>query len=203
MIGISSDHLSSLAIYSGRTTHSFNFADLNGRVPASVWLAQLMCQPTTDCLPIRDGHRPWLAVPNEIRTVDPAWEDCDLAYLGSFDPPRILVPAQVLASPTSAPNTNVLSTKFMPAASPSPPSSATARSYATSSPTALKPLNLNPADSKPIEDPPAKVPPVQGPPQWSPTRPSPIDLTSVVLHIHMTHMMRKDLRMDMMRRFSH
>lgn len=102
MIGISSDHLSSLAIYSGRTTHSFNFADLNRRVPASVWLAQLMCQPTTDCFPIRDDYRPWLAVPNEIRTVDLAWEDCDLADLRSFDPPQILVPAQVLASPTSA-----------------------------------------------------------------------------------------------------
>lgn len=176
LIGISSDHLSSLAIYSGQTPHSFNFADLNGPVPASVWLAQLMCQPTTDCFPIRDDYRPWLAVPNEIRTVDPAWKDCELTYLGSFDPPRILVPAQVLASPTSPPNTDVLSTKIVPAASPLPPVSATTRSYATSSPTALKPLNLNPADNKPIEEPPARVPPVQGPPHWSPTRAS-IDLT--------------------------
>lgn len=89
------------------TVCPFDFANLNGPAPASVVLADFGCEPyeklpRSYCLPISDC-RPWLAVPDEVRWLHPDRSTCVTSLVGSYDPPRVLVPAPVLvASTTSA-----------------------------------------------------------------------------------------------------
>lgn len=95
------------AISSIRSIHqpanTFNFADLNKPYSPDVILQMCWPEPSEYCyVGIDDIYNPRLVVPEEIRVLDPAWKDCAPDWLGSYDPPRILVPAQVLVQPSSA-----------------------------------------------------------------------------------------------------
>lgn len=103
------------------TVCPFDFANLNGPAPASVALADFGCEPyeklpRSYCLPILDC-RPWLAVPDEVRWLYPDRSTCVPSLVGSYDPPRVLVPAQVLVAST----TSAAAPEFSsPAATPAP-----------------------------------------------------------------------------------
>ncbi|KAF2086371.1 hypothetical protein K490DRAFT_57999 [Saccharata proteae CBS 121410] len=72
--------------YLDAAAYSFNFADLNYPVPYSAWAGQPSCQ-TVDCSTIyNDEYNPFLAVPPEVRALDPAWANCSLSLDGDYDP---------------------------------------------------------------------------------------------------------------------
>ena len=47
-----------------------------------------------------DFYKIQLAVPSEVRNIDPAWATCALPLFGVYDPPRVLTPAAAAAAPT-------------------------------------------------------------------------------------------------------
>lgn len=60
-----------------------NYADLQGVVPASVYEENNECA-RFGCLTIyNDQYRPTLAIPSQIRSLDPAWAACALDLNGT------------------------------------------------------------------------------------------------------------------------
>ena len=95
---------------------TFNFANLNKPYPPEVLWQMCWPAPIDHCeLGPDDTYNPKLVVPKEVRALDPAWKNCDLDWLGSYDPPRILVPAQALVPSTSADDVKPTSSIAMPA----------------------------------------------------------------------------------------
>ncbi|KAK4545576.1 hypothetical protein LTR36_002926 [Oleoguttula mirabilis] len=93
-----------------------NYADLQGVVPASV---------------------PTLAIPPQVRSLDPAWAACALDLNGLYDPPTALTAAQTIALPT-VPSVYSSTDRTTAAASATPSSSPThSLAQSTSTPTAL------------------------------------------------------------------
>ncbi|KAF2754689.1 hypothetical protein EJ05DRAFT_503640 [Pseudovirgaria hyperparasitica] len=79
----------------GATPWPFNFYDLQGSVPQSAW----DCQPPP--IFMNKPYAPKLAVPTEIRSLNPEWESCVMWFQGSFDPPTALGTASIVAILTS------------------------------------------------------------------------------------------------------
>ncbi|OQO06747.1 hypothetical protein B0A48_08535 [Cryoendolithus antarcticus] len=79
---------------------SFNFADLSGMAPASVYYAQPSCFEH-GCGTIYNDYHPVLVVPSQVRSLDPAWKTCGLDFRGSWDPPIALQPGGVVAAVTT------------------------------------------------------------------------------------------------------
>lgn len=97
-------------------THTFNFADLNKPYSPDVMIQMCFPDPVDVCeVGIDDIYYPKLVVPDEIRALDPAWRHCDPDWFGSWDPPRILVPASVLVNPTPAADVRTTSSIATPA----------------------------------------------------------------------------------------
>lgn len=99
-----------------------NYADFNKPASTSPSMAERpfnlsgtanYCQNT--------DQRPILAVPREIRNLDPDWKNCDIWVWGAHDPPRALTPVDALSGPIST----IHPTESSPAAAsipaPSPP----------------------------------------------------------------------------------
>ncbi|KAK4900588.1 hypothetical protein LTR27_002304 [Elasticomyces elasticus] len=133
--------------------YPFNFADLNHPVPASAYLGMPNCKGSNPsligelahpnmlngqlyagtCPDVPDsGHIIWdelyqpvLAVPPEMRALDPAWSNCMLALNGLWDPPKALQPASTVAAPTAPTSIDVPTTPASPAQSPTSPASTT------------------------------------------------------------------------------
>jgi hypothetical protein len=63
----------------------------------------------------RDWYKPLVAVPPQIRGLDPAWASCDIAFQGWYDPPSALPQVTTIA----APSVNPASASPTPAASTS------------------------------------------------------------------------------------
>ncbi|KAF2758628.1 hypothetical protein EJ05DRAFT_359820 [Pseudovirgaria hyperparasitica] len=151
----------------GVTPYPFNFGDLVGSVPQSAYQCMPECNPwlgTNDCDTIIPSlYSPRLAVPRQVRSIDPAWAECELDWDGSRDPPTAVGSAQVVADPTSV----------EPTASPPPQTGvAPSRLAQNTSPTTPEPVN----GSKP-SDPgsnPTKVGPGSGadPSQDDPSDPT-------------------------------
>lgn len=179
IIGLKPDALSSFEGYESRTIRPVNYEELYENLPASRWFELEGCQPygpriTQDCLPIRSGRWPTLVVPEQIRNLDPDWKSCNLTLAGLYDPPRILVPAHVLVSPTATADADFTTHTAVaaPAIQPQEPA-ITARPK----PGTLEPLNGPPVTNPSAEDQDAAKPLASDTPlgDSAPKRPSVID----------------------------
>ncbi|KAK1808199.1 hypothetical protein LTR12_017440 [Friedmanniomyces endolithicus] len=72
----------------------FNFDDVTGLVPVSVYIAQPSCI-AYGCFTVYPDYAPVL-----VRDFDPAWKSCALDWRGAWDPPVALTPQAVVASVT-------------------------------------------------------------------------------------------------------
>lgn len=135
---------------------TFNFADFN--TPYSPYVLSKLCWPAPAESCIIDAgavYNPRLVVPEEIRSLDPAWKTCDPDWLGSYDPPRILVPAQVLVNPTPAADARATSSTATPALSfkthgvASTSTLDTRKSSPSDGSSAVFPQNLDPSNVDP------------------------------------------------------
>lgn len=90
------------------TGTAMNFNDLNYPVPASAYSCAGRCAtqypPVKECSTIWSDFNPVLALPPQIRTMDPAWASCSF-WNGAlpnfvFDPPVVLTSQAVFAVPT-------------------------------------------------------------------------------------------------------
>lgn len=79
---------------------SFNYEDFNGPVPPSVYTHQPSCL-ASGCYTIYPDYHPQLALPPQVRGMDPEWESCALDWRGSWDPPIALSRAESIAGPTT------------------------------------------------------------------------------------------------------
>ncbi|KAK1820386.1 hypothetical protein LTR12_005250 [Friedmanniomyces endolithicus] len=77
----------------------FNFGDLTGLVPVSVYIAQPSCVGVA-CYTIFPDYAPVLVLPPQLRELDPAWKSCALDFEGAWDPPVALTPQAVVATVT-------------------------------------------------------------------------------------------------------
>ncbi|KAI9663196.1 MAG: hypothetical protein M1821_008244 [Bathelium mastoideum] len=110
-----------------------------------------------------DAYSVQLAVPSEVRNIDPAWASCALPLFGVYDPPHVLVPATAAAAPTPssipsvqppAPGSSILTSLPENTAGPGSviPATAHAESTATGSLQLPSPAPAPPApDSDPAE----------------------------------------------------
>lgn len=174
VISLNPDAVHSLNGYHDYRPRSFNYADLEGPLPFSVFSERCEPRPLQNCLPIPDGdYFPILAVPDQIRDLDPAWKSCELDFGGSFDPPRVLQPASVLVEPTATSNNPATLPPALPAASAGP-QEAKSTDGAAVPPVSSKPIDGEnspkdpPAKNPPAKDPPTKDPPTKDPPSKDP-----------------------------------
>ncbi|KAI7201069.1 hypothetical protein KC316_g1260 [Hortaea werneckii] len=80
----------------------FDLADLNWPIPPEVYRNQLRFVMGRDTFSVVfDDYSPILAVPPQIRDMDPAWADCELDWEGLYDPPKALKPASTVAGVTT------------------------------------------------------------------------------------------------------
>ncbi|KAI6881746.1 hypothetical protein KC360_g6419 [Hortaea werneckii] len=80
----------------------FDLADLNWPIPPEVYRNQLRFVMGRDTYSVVfDDYSPILAVPPQIRDMDPAWADCELDWEGLYDPPKALKPASTVAGVTT------------------------------------------------------------------------------------------------------
>lgn len=104
---------------------SFDLANLNWPVPVSAYENQPKYALGGEIFSIVfNDYNPVLAVPPEIRELDPAWKSCELDWQGLYDPPKALQPASAMAGPTTTANDPV-STTASPSSKPSSPAKQT------------------------------------------------------------------------------
>lgn len=103
----SQDHFQYFMEMNTQTGWPVSYADFNTPIPFSAWIGQEMCEgpgDTWNCGVIyENNYRPQLAIPPEIRDLNPAWSGCQLWYAGLYDPPHALVQqssAAALTTPT-------------------------------------------------------------------------------------------------------
>lgn len=125
LISLNPDEVSSYDYYSDGNSilKPFNYADLNGPLLFSVFSRQCGTTPISACLPIPDAYFPEINIPSQLRDLNPSWKNCRTTgpdIFGLMDPPRVLVPANVLAVPTADPNTLAVFSSASPVASPEP-----------------------------------------------------------------------------------
>jgi hypothetical protein len=78
---------------------SFDYNDFDGPVPPSAYTHQPSCL-ASGCYTIYPDYHPQLALPPQVRSMDPAWASCALDWRGSWDPPIALSKADAIATPT-------------------------------------------------------------------------------------------------------
>ncbi|KAH7413973.1 hypothetical protein DE146DRAFT_731524 [Phaeosphaeria sp. MPI-PUGE-AT-0046c] len=88
-----------------------NFADLQAPVPMSAYMCQPLCYPGCDYI-VEDNYNPNLAVPPQVRGLDPEWADCVPYFEGTPDPPIALTAIpDFLTSVTTAPQPGITPTQ--------------------------------------------------------------------------------------------
>ncbi|KAK1057092.1 hypothetical protein LTR74_014404 [Friedmanniomyces endolithicus] len=136
-----------------------NFADLNDPIPFSAYDCMYNCAESGNVAselvdnllngqPVEDGlcadpkyimwdpeYAPQLAVPPELKALDPEWAGCLLGLDGLWDPPVALQPASSAATPTAPSTPTPYTTSASPAQTPVSPA-ATTTAPRSSSPTA-------------------------------------------------------------------
>ncbi|KAK4561748.1 hypothetical protein LTR86_004427 [Recurvomyces mirabilis] len=88
--------------------------------------------------PYQDWYKPYIAVPPQVRALDPAWGSCVLAFEGWYDPPTALtqqtseiLPTSPSAAPASTPQTAAAQTTTQSSTTLSPQPSSSLVSIAT------------------------------------------------------------------------
>ncbi|KAK0259924.1 hypothetical protein LTS16_022094 [Friedmanniomyces endolithicus] len=94
-------------------SRSFNLTDLIEPIPDSIfnqlpfcqrelrgWKAAGFNESRFTCSPRDAPYAPLIAIPTEVRGIDPAWASCTAWYGGLFDPPVALQGAAVVATAT-------------------------------------------------------------------------------------------------------
>ncbi|KAL9069419.1 MAG: hypothetical protein Q9157_006172 [Trypethelium eluteriae] len=150
--------------------YSYNFEDLNSPIPAAAypyfgggpcsaplseyskwnWPNAVNNGEGDPCLTIvQDAVQQTLAVPPQLRSIDPQWAHCALDLLGLYDPPYALTQAGFAAAPVSSADP-APSSSAQPAPVPTPqPNSAPQTSTAdppstqTNKPNSAKPVSSN------------------------------------------------------------
>ncbi|TKA81239.1 hypothetical protein B0A55_02375 [Friedmanniomyces simplex] len=123
------DHFQYFMSTDTQTGYPVSYADFNKPVPFSAWIGQARCEgqwDTWDCgVVYEDDFRPQLAIPPEIRQLNPEWQGCQMWYGGLYDPPVALQPQQSIAAPTIPVQLSEMgSTTAMPSQTASAPTSA-------------------------------------------------------------------------------
>ncbi|KAI7120116.1 hypothetical protein KC337_g14102, partial [Hortaea werneckii] len=89
----------------------FNLTDLTEPVPQSIYMQLPRCQlslsaytkagfEASDFTCSEYGaYKPLIAIPTEVRDLDPAWASCTAWYGGAYDPPKALQGATAIATP--------------------------------------------------------------------------------------------------------
>ncbi|GAB1727578.1 hypothetical protein NU195Hw_Modified_57t1 [Hortaea werneckii] len=89
----------------------FNLTDLTEPVPQSIYMQLPRCQlslsaytnagfEASDFTCSEYGaYKPLIAIPTEVRDLDPAWASCTAWYGGAYDPPKALQGATAVATP--------------------------------------------------------------------------------------------------------
>ncbi|KAK0367148.1 hypothetical protein LTR94_000145 [Friedmanniomyces endolithicus] len=129
------------------TSRPYNLTDLNQPIPDSIfnqlpfcqrelrgWKAAGFNESRFTCSPRDAPYAPLIAIPTEVRGLDPAWASCTAWYGGLFDPPvalqgaaavaRATVPVAVQTTPASAGSTLSAGLPTQTAGSYAPDSSA-------------------------------------------------------------------------------
>ncbi|KAF2194844.1 hypothetical protein K469DRAFT_744625 [Zopfia rhizophila CBS 207.26] len=127
VIEVASSHISSICDWQyapgahiqviGATAKPLNFNDLDGPIPASAYQCGIRCQSGCQSI-VTPFWIPFLAVPPEVRTLDPNWASCVPYFEGTPDPPIALASKSFLASTTS--NVPVQSDPPAPGVTPEP-----------------------------------------------------------------------------------
>lgn len=78
----------------------FNFNDLNGPVPVDAYERQVSCVENGGCPTIYPEYTPTIAIPNQVRSMDPAWASCYPDFRGIYDPPSALQPQATVVGPS-------------------------------------------------------------------------------------------------------
>ncbi|RMY50701.1 hypothetical protein D0865_06752 [Hortaea werneckii] len=89
----------------------FNLTDLMEPVPQSIYMQLPRCQLSLSAYTKAGfdagdftcseygAYKPLIAIPTEVRDLDPAWASCTAWYGGAYDPPKALQGATALATP--------------------------------------------------------------------------------------------------------
>ncbi|KAI9720704.1 MAG: hypothetical protein M1828_005584 [Chrysothrix sp. TS-e1954] len=137
-------------VTAGIRAEPFNFANLNGPVPASAYILglgafvdpNLAIQDIVTSPIILDNYNPQLAVPAQVRDLDPRFQDCDIDLGGAYDPPRTMSAVAAVAGITAP-------TK--PTSTPASPHSAIATPPARTSQSPVSTSDDPTASSKPVD----------------------------------------------------
>lgn len=131
----------------------FDLADLNWPVPVSAYMNQPKFALGREIFSVVfDDYRPILAVPPQIRSIDPAWNKCALDWEGLYDPPKALQPAETIAGVTTAPGATHFTQPAAPSAELETPAIRTT-SVAVVTHTSAIPLGGEAPDSTSVTDP--------------------------------------------------
>lgn len=152
---------------------ALNYADLNWPYPLSAWLQQPRCHGYPgSCDYIVSGElKPILAVPSQLRAMDPAWASCGFDFGGLYDPPIALTSQASPATPTVPSNADPQPTNAEPVNTPEPPPASTPPTYPNPTP----PASNDPSPSPGNQGPPANSDPAPYNP--APSDPFASDLT--------------------------
>lgn len=97
------------------TTQAFNYDDLQEPIPDSVYQQLPSCAREYQSFSIsyfggsnttaftcerRGAYSPIIAIPTEVRNLNPAWKDCTVWYGGLYDPPSALQAVPLAVTPT-------------------------------------------------------------------------------------------------------
>ncbi|KAI7329541.1 hypothetical protein KC315_g6104 [Hortaea werneckii] len=128
---------------------SYNLADLNWPVPVSAYQNQPKFKLGGEIFSVVfDDYRPVLAVPPQIREMDPAWKTCELDWEGLYDPPRALQPARTMAGVTTSTGRGIEQTDpASPSSGPKAPASRTTGASEQTQTSALAFRNADPGSS--------------------------------------------------------
>jgi len=127
IIGLAPQDVST--IYGNLLAKSWSYRQIDyqylatSQVPISVYEEQPTCGG--HCTTILPEYNPTLSMPPQIRSLDAAWADCDLALYGIYDPPLALTPVASIVVPT-APSNQVQTTSVSPSQAGSPSQSTAA-----------------------------------------------------------------------------
>lgn len=77
-------------------------------------------QPANWSCPRTAPYEPILAIPIEVRQIDPDWADCVGGINGVYDPPIALTPAEAIAKPTLPGTASETTSDAVPASTPRP-----------------------------------------------------------------------------------
>ncbi|KAI7279935.1 hypothetical protein KC345_g5098 [Hortaea werneckii] len=126
----------------------FDLADLNWPIPPEVYRNQLRFVMGRDTYSVVfDDYSPILAVPPQIRGMDPAWADCELDWEGLYDPPKALKPASTVAGVTTPVGGDSEQTEAAsPSSQPDAPASRTTDPAATTQTSEIAFGAANPSD---------------------------------------------------------